>query len=241
MKIFISVALLAFAGLFQERDAAIAWTTPSGGSGSANVAENNAAGATVETLVATSTGQTIGNYTLVTQGSPFTLATGGALTVTAANTLDFETTPTYTLEIQVADDAPSSSTATLTVSVTDANDAPVFSPATYTACVNDGTAAGTSVTTVTGTDQDSGDTLTYSITGGNTNTDFSNVASEIRTAKTLAMATTPSYNLQVEVHDGTVTATTTISITVSSNCNSAASALVVSLLTIMTALVASMN
>ncbi|XP_053386277.1 protocadherin gamma-B4-like [Mercenaria mercenaria] len=235
------VTFLAFLALIYTAVAAPSFTTPTGGDGSANVDENSAAGAAVVTVVATpSSTKTLGAYTLVTTGSPFTLATSGELTVTAANTLDYETTPTYTLLIKVTDDTPSSTTATLTVAINDVNDAPVFSPATYTECATDGAIAGTTVTTVTGTDQDSANTLTYSITGGNTNTDFANSGAVITVAKTLAMATTSTYNLQVEVSDGTVAATSTVTITVASTCDSA-TALVVSFLTILTALVVSLN
>ncbi|XP_045179394.1 cadherin EGF LAG seven-pass G-type receptor 1-like [Mercenaria mercenaria] len=237
----ILVNFLPVLALLYTADAAdIAWTTPSGGTGSASVAENNGAGDAVETVVATpSTGQTIGDYTLVTTGSPFSLSTGGALTVTTANSLDHEATPTYTILIKVVDGAQSS-TATLTVSVTDANDDPTWSATSYDACATDGSTAGTSVYTVSASDEDTGDSLSYSITGGNTDSDFTIAGSEIRVANTLDKATTSSYPLQVEVDDGTATATTTVSVTVSSSCNSA-TAVIVSLLTILTALVISLN
>ncbi|XP_045178132.2 protocadherin beta-16-like [Mercenaria mercenaria] len=239
VTIVVASSLLASINIADAAD--IVWTTPSGGDGSASEPENNAAGAAVVTVVATpSTGNTIGDYTLLTTGTPFSLSTGGALTVTAANTLDYETTEKYVLSIKVVDDAPSSSTATLTVSVTDANDAPTFSAPAFYACANDETAAGTSVYAIPGSDQDSGDTLSYSITDGNTNTDFAIVGSELRTAKVLDMDTTAVYALEVEVDDSTATATTIIAVQVKDSCSSA-TAVVMSLLTILTALVVSLN
>ncbi|XP_045179501.2 cadherin EGF LAG seven-pass G-type receptor 2-like [Mercenaria mercenaria] len=230
-------SLLLYLAAFYATDATITWSTPASGDGTASVAETAAVGDAVETLAATSDG-TLGEFTLLTKGTPFTLAVGGALTVASA-TLDFETTPTYVLSIQGVDDT-STSTATLTVSVTDANHDPTFSSSTFSTCAADGSVAGTTVYTLSATDQDSGDTLTYSITGGNTGTDFVISSDKIVTANALNMATAASYDLIVQVSDATATASATVTVSVSASCNSA-KAFVFSLLTILTALVVALN
>ncbi|XP_045179345.2 protocadherin Fat 4-like [Mercenaria mercenaria] len=228
------ISLLLYLAAFYATDATITWSTPSGGDGTANVDENAAVGDAVETIAATSD-DNLGAITLLTTGTPFTLAVGGALTVASA-TLDFETTPTYTLSIKGVDDS-TSATATLTVHV---NDAPTFSSSTFSTCATDGSVAGTTVYTLSATDGNSGDTLTYSITGGNTGTDFAISSDKIVTANALAMARTASYDLIVQVSDTSLTASATVTVSVSASCNSA-TALVFSLLTILTALVVALN
>ena len=82
--------------------------------------------------------------------------------------LDFETTPTFSLTVQVTDNgSPAlSGTATVTVNLTNVNEAPVVTPATFAVAEN--SANGTAVGTVTVTDPDAGQTHTFAITAGNT-------------------------------------------------------------------------
>lgn len=197
-------------------DATITWTTPASGTGSASVAENAAVGQNVITLAATSN-DNLGAFTLITTGTPFALATTGALTVSSA-TLDFETTPKYTLEIQAVDGS-TTSTATITVTVTDVDETPTFSAASFSKCVIDKSPAGTTVTTLTANDPESG-TLTYAISNANTNADFTMTSpgAIVKTTKILDKATKETYNLVITAADASATATATLVVTVEDTC-----------------------
>lgn len=95
------------------------------------------------------------------------------------------------------------------------NRAPVFDAASYTFTLSDGTSTDSAVGTVTATDEDTGDTLTYAITGGNDAGKFALDGSTgaLTVAGTLDYATTPAYALTVTVSDGNGgTATATVDI-----------------------------
>lgn len=91
----------------------------------------------------------------------------GEITVANSALLDFETQDTFTLEIQVTDDAdePLSSTATVTIEILDVNEAPIIRDQAL--AVPENSPLGTSVGFVEAEDPDFGQTLTYEITGGN--------------------------------------------------------------------------
>ena len=123
----------------------------------------------------------------------------GAITVAGA--IDFETTSSYSLTVQVTDNGTPnlSGTATITVNVNDVNEVPVVNAATF--AMNENVPAGTTVGTVTFTDPDGGQTHAFSITGGNTGGAFTiNAATGvITTAGAIDFETTPSYSLTVQV------------------------------------------
>ncbi|KAL5009003.1 hypothetical protein ScPMuIL_014584 [Solemya velum] len=135
--------------------------------------------------------------------------------VTVAKLLDFETTPTYTIDAEV-EDGTVTSTATITITITNVNEAPVCSPASYTPSVAENAAVNDAVVTVACTDVDVGDTLTYALGAGNTNSDFAIDPSTraVTVAKLLDFETTQTYTIDAEVDDGTVTSTATITITI---------------------------
>lgn len=93
----------------------------------------------------------------------------GIITVASTADLDFETTPTYNLTVQVEDSGgatgnPLTDTATITVNLDDVNEAPTVDPATFD--VDEDEADGADVgTPVTATDPEDDD-LTFSITAG---------------------------------------------------------------------------
>ncbi|XP_045179512.1 protocadherin Fat 1-like [Mercenaria mercenaria] len=250
-KVWIFV-ILCCAALYATDAQITGWAVPSinGASGTGATAitfpENQATGATSTTFSATPTSpDTIASYTLVTSGTPFSIASStGVLTLDSA--LDFETTATYILKIKAVDNngTPNSGTATVTITVTDIDDtAPTFSDSSYTACVADASTAGQSVTTLTATDQDAG-TVTYSISSGNTNSHFKFSAAQLQvnTGATLDQSTTASYTLIVHAVDDDTpanTATTTVTVTVG-DCSSA-TAMTFSVMTILVALVVSLH
>ena len=190
-----------------------------------SIAENSATGTNVGTpVVATDQdGPTPLTYNITAgnTGGAFAInATSGQITVAGA--LDFETTPSYTLTVQVCDAAtpPACGQATVTVNVTDVNEAPVVTGATFSIAEN--SATGTNVgTPVVATDQDlPPQTLSYSITAGNIGSAFAiNATSgQITVANPLDFETTPTYTLTVQVCDNGApsqcgTGTVTINVT----------------------------
>ena len=98
------------------------------------------------------------------------------------------------------------------------NQAPEFDIDPYVFQVPEDTSAGGTVGTVSATDPDSQDTLTYSITGGNEGDkfDIDGGSGEITVAGALDYETEPSYTLTVQVDDdrgGTDTATAEVTVT----------------------------
>jgi VCBS repeat-containing protein len=188
-----------------------------------DVPENAAGGAAVVTVTATDPdiGDTLTySITAGNTGNAFTInPSTGAITVTDPSVLDFETTPSYTLTVTVTDSDGATDTATVNITITNVNEAPVFNPDTYTEDVSEDAAGGAAVVTVTATDPDAGDTLTYSITAGNTGGAFTiNAATgaiTVSNPSVLNFETTPSYTLTVTVTDaGGLTDTATVNITI---------------------------
>jgi large repetitive protein len=118
--------------------------------------ENSPNGTTVGTVTATDpdAGQTkTFSITAGNTGGAFAInASTGQLTVANSAALDFETTPTFGLTVQVTDNGvpPLSGTATITVNLTNVNDPPVA--ASQTTSTNEDTAK---LITLSGSDQDS--------------------------------------------------------------------------------------
>ena len=140
---------------------------------------------------------------------------GGAFSIDASGniilsgSIDYETLNSYTLTVRVTDDGfgTLSDTATFTVNLNDINDAPVLSalPSTNIA---ETILSGTIVLDVStyANDVDAGDTLTYSITGGNGDGAFSinsstGVISVVGGILDFDFLST-NYDLSIQVMDG---------------------------------------
>ena len=189
-----------------------------------NVAENSVATTLVGTVSAdesdaddTLTFSLGGDTAEVTAfNAAFDLDTAtGKITVLADDSLDHETTDTYTFDIDVSDGkdaadqtempAQIDSTVAVTISVTDVNEAPTFDetgPATRTIVEN--TAAGEDIgAPFTATDPDDGDTLTYTLdTNGAAFFDIDASGQlKTKTGVTYDYETTPSYSVTVSVRD----------------------------------------
>ena len=134
-------------------------------------------------------------------GNAFAIDSTGAITV--AGSLDFETTPSYELTVE-ASDGTNASTNQVTITVTDENDAPVFEQENYSVSVAEDAAVGDAVGTVSATDPDEADNLTYSITAGNEDGNFAidGGTGAITVAVALDYETTSEYTLTVEASDG---------------------------------------
>ena len=101
---------------------------------------------------------------------------------------------------------------------------PEFDPETYTFSIADSAATGSAVGTVLATDPDTGDTLTYSITGGNEDDKFAigESTGAVTVKAALAYAAAASYTLTVQADDGkggTDTATVGVSLTLAACSN----------------------
>ena len=142
--------------------------------------------------------------------------------------LDYETRQEYTLVILAVDEGISppstqSATAQLRITVTDINDSPpVFTAQTYTAQVSETAAVGTSVFTVTATDQDGpvNAVVRYVIISGNVGSRFAvhAVTGEVTVSDPtqLDFETQQSYSVVVLATDsGTPTLTSTAAVNIS--------------------------
>ena len=177
--------------------------------------ENLAAGAIVGTIAASDidTGDTL-SYAIAS-GDPnglFAIDTNGQITTTAP--LDFETAASHALTITVSDSGGLTDTVTANISVNDVNEAPTAS--NLTASIDENLPAGTVVGTVTASDPDVGDTLSYAITSGDPNGLFAiDTNGQITTTAPLDFETAASHALTITVTDSVGladTATATINI-----------------------------
>jgi hypothetical protein len=182
------------------------------------VAENAASGTAVGTLstVDPDAGNTF-TYTLVsgdgsTDNASFTL--DGAALKTAA-VFNYETKSSYSIRVRSTDQGGLWTENAFTVSVTDVNEAPVVNAQSLAVPVS--ATVGTIVGTVAATDPDAGEVLSYVITAGNTGGAFAidSATGELTVADPGALdpATTPIFNLAVEVTDsGSLSDTATITV-----------------------------
>ena len=179
------------------------------------VPENNVS-ATVYTLSATDTDSTDTlEYFLSGVGSgDFSILSSTGL-VSLSSALDYERKSSYVFSVIVRDGNGGHATSSLTVTVSDENDSPDFIGTPYSASLDEDVPIGTTVLQVSATDQDTSDTLSYSLAGNN-NSDFSIGSNSgiITTAVTLDYEAISSYSLTVSVTDGTVTVTQALSISV---------------------------
>ena len=187
---------------------------PSTENGARTIAENTAAGENSgDAVVATdaNSGDTL-TYTLDgTESAPFTIiSTSGQLQT--KDDLDYETKSSYTFTVSVhdgknatggADDSEDDSIE-VTITVDDVNEAPEF-PSTETGArsVAENTAGGEDIgTPVAATDDDSGDTLTYTL--GVADLVFFDIVEEtgqLQTKDELDYETKASYTVTVSVRD----------------------------------------
>lgn len=129
----------------------------------------------------------------------------GQITVADSSKLNFETTKSFTVTIQVTDNGvPALSvSAPVTVFVTNVNETPVIVPATFTLTEN--SPKNTLVGNVTGLDPDVGQLLLYTIESGNAGNAFSlHITQGTITVNNVAAVdfeTNPVFTLNVKVQD----------------------------------------
>lgn len=186
---------------------------PTVGDTAGSVVENGSAGAAVATVVASDpdVGDSL-SYAITAGNSGGFFAIDSNGNVTATGALDYESASQHVLTVEVSDGSLTD-TATVTVDVTDVNEAPVANNAAGN--VYEDASVGIIVASVSASDVDSGASLSYAITAGNTGNAF-NIDSNgnVKTASALDYETTDSYILTVEVSDGSLSDTAIVSITV---------------------------
>ena len=117
--------------------------------------------------------------------------------------LDFEVKPTLSVTVKADDSNGGTDTITVTITVTDENDAPAFSDETDTRTIPENTASGQNIgSPVAATDQDSGNTLTYTL-GGDDADSFTVISTsgQLQTKAELDHETKPTYTVTVSVRD----------------------------------------
>jgi|GEM_PF-5991658 len=174
-----------------------------------SLAENSIVGRVAGTVAAgdQDAGQTI-HFAIVAgnTGGAFSIhPTTGWLMVANSNALDFETTPTFTLTVQVTDSAPAplSDTATVTVALSNVNEAPTNVTLTG-GSVPENRPPGAPAGTFAATDPDAGEAFIYTLaagTGGKDNALFTISGAELRTAASFDYETKKSCNIRVRATD----------------------------------------
>jgi hypothetical protein len=173
-----------------------------------SIAENLASGTTVGTLSSTDldAGDTHA-YTLVagagsTDNGSFQIS-GTALQT--ATSFDFETKSSYSIRVRTTDSGSPNLTfeKQFTITVTDANDAPTDIALTASS-VPENSAVNTVVGTLSNTDQDPGQTYTYTLVAGAGSTDngsFNISGTSLRTSASFNFEVKNSYSVRVRVTD----------------------------------------
>ena len=181
-----------------------------GDSTTRSVAENTATGTNIGTAVsATDADDHTLTYTLGgTDAESFSIVNAsGQLQTKAA--LDYETKSSYEVTVTAYDGNSGGDRITVTINVTDvnegANNAPVFTDGTSTTrTIAENTASEQNIGSAVGaTDADSGDTLTYTLSGTD-EASFSIVSTsgQLQTKAALNYETKTSYSVKVSVSDG---------------------------------------
>ncbi|MBI5759286.1 MAG: cadherin repeat domain-containing protein, partial [Planctomycetales bacterium] len=127
----------------------------------------------------------------------------GRITVNDSTLLDFETNAGWTLTVRVTDAGGLSDTTAVTVNLVNVNESPNLPPVTFSSPEN--SATGTTVGTVSASDLDAGDMLSFAITAGNAGGTFAIDAATgqitVLNPSLLDFETTPAWMLTVRVTD----------------------------------------
>ncbi|XP_019645842.1 PREDICTED: protocadherin Fat 4-like [Branchiostoma belcheri] len=134
--------------------------------------------------------------------------TTGRVSTTASASFDFETTTSYTLTIEAEDPDGNKVSADLTVNIADVNEAPVITNipnSGQTIGLNEDVGGSYQVFQVTATDEDNGDTITYSLAGGGSDFEIGSSTGIITTTASTSInyeSGTTSYTLTITATDG---------------------------------------
>jgi|GEM_PF-3540277 len=177
--------------------------------------DENAAGATVATLSATDedTGDTA-TFSIADDSSGLFEVVGNELRLRDGVSLDHEAQDAYEITLEVTDSGGASYTETVTINVADLNEGPTDISLTGTT-VNEN-ASGATVATLSATDEDSGETATFSISDDASGL-FEVVGNELRLRDGVSLdhEAQDAYEITLEVEDSggnTYTETVTINV-----------------------------
>ena len=189
-----------------------------------SVGENSATGANVGFVVASDAENDTLAYSIVGGNPTGTFAinsVNGRITVADPTFLNFETNPSFQLTVRVTEATGEAlfDEALITINLLDLNDPPVIVPG-QNFSILENSAFGTSVGTVLANDED-GDTISYSIIGGNPGGAFAINASTgeitVQTSSAVDFETNPLFNLIIQTTDdgaGNVVSSETVVINV---------------------------
>ena len=174
-----------------------------------SIDENSANGTVVGTISSLdSGGSAIADYEILSGDDNNAFAINdqsGDIIVNDLTVLDFETTSSFSMEVQITDSQGLEDTAIITVDLNDINDAPVFAENSYDFAIAEHSDVGTILGSVSASDQDAGDSLTYSFSAGNDSGIFAVDAQTgevtIANGALLDYETQTSHNLTVRVTD----------------------------------------
>ena len=128
---------------------------------------------------------------------------------------NYETKNSYSLSLTATDGFDATDTQALTVTVTDANDSPVFSATTATDSIAENAATSTQIFDANSTDEDTGDTLTYTVAGTDASLVDIDSSTGVVTLKSSAnFETKTSYSFNVLASDGKSSATQAVTVSV---------------------------
>lgn len=153
-------------------------------------------------------------FTITTNsGNLFQINNSGVLSLNAGQELDFETADSHALVVQVSDGSLTDM-ASITVNVADVNEAPEVNDQQFTTAEDIASTA--DIGSVAADDEDANTTLTYSITTNSGSLFQIDNAGVLRVAngQELDFETAQSHTLTVDVSDGTLTTTATITVNV---------------------------
>ncbi|WXT99324.1 MAG: hypothetical protein Ctma_0020 [Catillopecten margaritatus gill symbiont] len=163
-----------------------------------SIAENSANATNVGAVLVTTGSPTGFSITSGNTNTAFAISNSGQITVADVNQLDFETTTSYTLAVQITKADTTSQSANITVNVTNVNEGSA-SISAQTRSIAENSANATNVGAVLVT---TGSPTGFSITSGNTNTAFAISNSgqiTVADANQLDFETTTSYTLAVQI------------------------------------------
>ena len=165
-----------------------------------------------------------GDFSAVTVSGNSRYRAAYTATVSIVDDVDEEDDETFTVSMAQGSDldervtlgTPTSRTVTISANDAPTNSPPVFPSGTITRSVAENTASGQNVgSPVAATDDDAGDTLTYSLEGtdGGSFT-IDSTSGQIQTSAALNYEAKSSYSVTVKVNDGTVNVTKAVTINV---------------------------
>jgi len=166
---------------------------------SRSIAENSANGANVGAVLVTTGGPTGFSITSGNTNNAFAISNSGQITVATTGELDYETTTSYALAVEITKADTTSQNAVITITVTNVNEGSVIGISAQMLEIDENSANGANVGAVLET---TGGPTGFSITSGNTNDAFAISADgQIAVADSgeLDFETTPSYTLTVEI------------------------------------------